>query len=345
MEHGNIRHKLSEYIDGSVTDTEKAEIEAHVRDCPACSDALRELLKTLEHIKTVEEVKPTASKTGEIMAGLGAEEERKKPFLRKLFLPIRVKLSVQALALLFLTIIAIYLYRNIPPPAGLPEAPSESFSAGRSPSALVPPEGAKTRAGETVGPASPAGHVAQRPAYKSLDMRLEYELPKPAASTPQAVAPFAPVGPASRAREAAVQGKKTSRQPTLAQKRAGPSADVSLTREATKKPGFETGQAKDFTPGREVHGRLERIVLASYKDGKPSLVETRRILDSRSIPVAEERFDEKGNRHGIQREYYESGQVKVEAAYSHGNLVWRKAFDPAGKELSKPATNGRFLTH
>ncbi len=51
VKHNDIRHKLSEYIDGSASDTEKAEIEKHVRDCPACSDALRELRKTVEHIK------------------------------------------------------------------------------------------------------------------------------------------------------------------------------------------------------------------------------------------------------------------------------------------------------
>ncbi len=58
MGHKEIRHRLSEYIDGSLTDEEKLEMEAHLRTCSACNDAFRELQKTIEHIKNVEEVEP-----------------------------------------------------------------------------------------------------------------------------------------------------------------------------------------------------------------------------------------------------------------------------------------------
>jgi anti-sigma factor RsiW len=60
MEHSDIRHKLSEYIDGSVSNKERVEIEAHLETCTTCSNVLRELLKTVEYIETIQEMEPPA---------------------------------------------------------------------------------------------------------------------------------------------------------------------------------------------------------------------------------------------------------------------------------------------
>ena len=76
MDHNDIRHKLSEYIDGSVTAEEKSYIEEHLKTCSACSDALHELQKTVEHIKTVEEVEPPAWMTQKIMANVAPLKQR-----------------------------------------------------------------------------------------------------------------------------------------------------------------------------------------------------------------------------------------------------------------------------
>ena len=46
MDHNDMRHRLSEYLDGSVTADEKSSIEEHLKTCSACSDALHELQKT-----------------------------------------------------------------------------------------------------------------------------------------------------------------------------------------------------------------------------------------------------------------------------------------------------------
>ncbi len=115
MDHNDIRHKLSEYLDGSVTAEEKSSIEEHLKTCSACSDALHELQKTVEHIKSVEEVEPPAWMTQKIMANVRAAEEERKGLFRRLFHPLSVKLPIQAVAVLFLAVTAFYIYQNMSP--------------------------------------------------------------------------------------------------------------------------------------------------------------------------------------------------------------------------------------
>src|SRR5574341_1754537 len=95
MDHTEIRHKLSEYIDNSVTPEERAAIEQHLGICMECSDALRELQKTVEHIKTIDEVEPPSWMTRKIMAKVRAEAEKRNLFQR-LFYPPAIKLPIQA---------------------------------------------------------------------------------------------------------------------------------------------------------------------------------------------------------------------------------------------------------
>jgi len=201
MGHHRVRHQLSEYIDGSVTAEEKREIEEHLRTCPACGDALRELKKTIEHIKTAEEVEPPAWMTQQTMAKIRATAKKRQGFFHLLSLPLHVKLPIQAVAILFLAVTVFYIYRNIQPTAKYEETPTEQFSTGEK--ATIPgPESpeqkpsvtAKGELGKAKDFSLRSQKVPQTPEYKSLDMRQEYESPqapvpapaKPAEQPPQA---------------------------------------------------------------------------------------------------------------------------------------------------------------
>jgi predicted integral membrane protein DUF2275/putative zinc finger protein len=174
MDHNDIRHKLSEYIDGSVTAEEKSSIEEHLKTCSACGDALRELQKTVEHIKSVEEVEPPAWMTQKIMANVRAEAEERNGLFRRLFYPLSVKLPIQAVAVLFLAVTAFYIYRNIQPVPS--EAPMQEHAATKD----VPQAAAPSRE-QTIPPEQPgrSKKAPQSPEYKSLDMKYEYEKPAP----------------------------------------------------------------------------------------------------------------------------------------------------------------------
>jgi hypothetical protein len=151
MHHDDIRHKLSEYIDGSITPEEKREIDAHLETCSSCGDALKELQKTVAHIKSVDDVEPPAWLARKIMAHVRSEAEEKngllpgvlhparsaapamskarqeqeepaahrqqekKSLLRRLLAPVFLNVPLRAVAVLFLAVTAFYIYRTIEP--------------------------------------------------------------------------------------------------------------------------------------------------------------------------------------------------------------------------------------
>lgn len=176
MEHNDIRHKLSDYIDGSISAEERTAIEEHIKTCTLCSDALRELQKTVEHIKTIEEVDSPAWMTQKIMAKVREESQQTKGFFAKWFLPLSVKLPIQAVAVLFLAVTALYIYRNIPSAIRPSEAPMPEFTARQE----APQAGIrKDEIGKAHESASRPQQVPQSPGYRSLDMKPEYETPAP----------------------------------------------------------------------------------------------------------------------------------------------------------------------
>ncbi len=189
MDHNDIRHKLSEYLDDAVSTNEKTEIEKHLESCEQCGAALSELRKTVEHIKTVEEVEPPAWMTQKIMANVRAAAEEKKSWSQRLFFPLPGRLPLQTVAVVFLAIAAYTIYQTMQPAPKYSEAPSEQFSPERravSP-ALKSPEPARQKSvqdkpAQEVDASSPATEAPQAPRYKALDMKPEYE--KPALTEP-----------------------------------------------------------------------------------------------------------------------------------------------------------------
>ena len=179
MEHNDVRHKLSEYIDDSISIEERAAIEEHLKTCDRCSNALTELRKTVEHVKALEEVEAPLWMTQKIMAQVRADTE-KKTWAQRLFQPLLIKLPIQAIAVAFLAIGAFYMFKNTQP-APLPsEVGTQDFAAERS--APPPSQAKKDKHAGAYDAAPRAQRAPQAPEYKALDMKQEYE--KPAAPRP-----------------------------------------------------------------------------------------------------------------------------------------------------------------
>jgi len=205
MKHDDIRHRLSEYIDGSVTPEERAAIEAHLKTCPQCSSALEELRKTIEHVKTIEEIEPPSWMTQKIMATVRAEAEEKKGFFQRFFLPLRIKLPIQAVAVLFLAITAYYINQTRQPTSERSEAPLREFAARNE---APPVSNAQDKLAKANGSEVRSKKVGQAPEYKALDMKLEYE--KPAAPIPRAGAAAPAPVPAKDAEQSALPHEEAS---------------------------------------------------------------------------------------------------------------------------------------
>jgi hypothetical protein len=243
MEHNDIRHRLSEYIDGSVMGEERAAIEAHLKTCTQCTDALQELRKTIEHIKTVEEIDPPAWMTQKIMAKVHAAAEEKKSLFQRLFYPLIVKLPIQAVAIVFLAITAFYIYRNIQPATGPSEAPSQEFDA-KTPA--PPADSAQDKLAKAERPAPRSKQIPQTPAYKALDMKQEYEKPPQPTLQGQATAPPpAPAVPATPAEQPMPAQKEVASLKAAASQAGAPAA---ISEQATGIASHAEKKSKSAAP-------------------------------------------------------------------------------------------------
>jgi hypothetical protein len=125
MDCNNIQEKFSAYLEGIASSEEKAVIDEHLRSCQKCGETLADLKKTLEYIQSLEDVEAPQWLTQKVMAKVKAEAEPKKGIFQKLFYPLHIKLSIEAVATVLIAIAAIYIFKTIQPDMKFVKAPSE----------------------------------------------------------------------------------------------------------------------------------------------------------------------------------------------------------------------------
>jgi len=312
MQHDDIRHRMSEYLDGSVTAQDKAEIEDHLKTCPECENALNELRKAIEQIKSIEEIDPPAWITQKIMAKVRIVAEEKKSLFQRLFFPLSIKVPIQAVAVVFLTITAFYIYRDIQPTAKFAELPFPSRQKKEAKQEPPPAPVTNRQVNKSDDFLLRSKQVPQTPGYNALDMSQEYVAPAPPTLKSQ-LAVSAPAKPA----ELPPSEKKDVVS-------AGAATQVKVKRESVA----SMKNAKEPIAKAEADRRLERDIIETYANGNPKVVITYIIINSQKKKLAEERFTLDGERQGIQKEYYASGQLKIEAQYGYGKLVWYVEYGP-----------------
>jgi len=127
MQCSDVREKLSAYLEGIVSPEEKPLIDEHLKVCERCSEALADLKKALELVRNLEEVEPPPWMTQKVMARVRSETEVKGGILQKIFYPLHIKLPVEALAVIFVALMSVHVYRTMQPEMKLTEAPLEEI--------------------------------------------------------------------------------------------------------------------------------------------------------------------------------------------------------------------------
>jgi hypothetical protein len=112
MEHGEIRQKLAAYLDNAVSDEEKEEIKRHLGRCGSCRGEIADLELTVRYLKNLPEVDPPPWMAEKILAKVRDETTEETTLWRRLFFPLHLKLPIEALALLFLSVTGYYLTRT-----------------------------------------------------------------------------------------------------------------------------------------------------------------------------------------------------------------------------------------
>jgi hypothetical protein len=209
----DARDRLSARLDDALDAAERHTLDAHLAGCADCRRELEQLRATTALLGRLPSVRAPAGFVDRVMA-----EAYRPPWPRRLldalFVPLRVKLPLEAAAVLLVGVSALYVHQRTPEvrelarqeapaPSPVPPAvpPAPSSETVTTPSGAAPPlAGATDRArdGERAQNKQRAASEAKRKPAKDAAPREEAQPPGPAAvERPPAGAQAAP-GPAAR---------------------------------------------------------------------------------------------------------------------------------------------------
>lgn len=115
MDCSDVRNILNEHIEGNCDPRQQALIKEHLRSCEQCMLYASELKKTIETLQGLDEIEPPVWLTTKVMKKIQEKASPRKSWIEKLFYPLHIKLPLEALATLLITVAAIFIFKNIGP--------------------------------------------------------------------------------------------------------------------------------------------------------------------------------------------------------------------------------------
>jgi anti-sigma factor RsiW len=122
MECDKIQEILPAYLEGLASPAESEMVSSHLASCPECNSTVKALMKSQKLIANLEDVEPPPWLKTRIMARLeeGIEQEEAEGWsfrrLKDLLLyPLKVKIPLQAFAVLVVAVVAVYVYKTTQP--------------------------------------------------------------------------------------------------------------------------------------------------------------------------------------------------------------------------------------
>jgi hypothetical protein len=283
----DARESLSAFLDEALAPDERRGVEAHLEGCAECRRELERLRQTVALLHRVEPARAPVGFVDRVAAAA-----RPRPWYRRaaaaVFLPLSIKLPVEATALVMVALLAVYVFERTP----LQQAAREEAPRQEEPSAQLADKVARPEpSGRRPAPAAPAPGVRGQDRRDALTYRdvpptaptpppaVSVPVPPPPAAAPPPVAATQPgaktetpsetkVGsvapPEAESRQKAAEGAARSlgtdsTAPRLAAKRAQPSADV-IARVAVKDrdaAGRDLAQLITRVGGSETQRRQE----------------------------------------------------------------------------------------
>lgn len=277
MEHTDIRRKLSAYLDGALGAADRAKIYAHLAGCGSCRKALSDLERTIGRLKSLPELEPPPWLHARIMARVREEALPQQAFWRRIFLPLQVKLPLEAFAIVFICITGYYIARMTAPQAPL----TTPFPAPQEKAQPAPqhPTAPSTKAPvKALPPAPQAAPGIPAPIPQHKEGILTYAPPPPPAAS--ATAPSLPEADsvaadkwveAQREAEWAARRDSYNASSRMAQKRAMPDETRYSTRSSGTSPG--AGASRELWPERSEPEAMEERAASPNPAEQPRQIE------------------------------------------------------------------------
>jgi len=127
MECTKTQDMLSSYLDGDLSDREQEEIAGHIRQCSRCAEEERALRETLSLLRNL----PAEAAPPELLEGvrLRIAEKTVVPLWKKVFLPVHIKIPLEAAAVVLVFLLVYGIQKEMPVKTPVP-SPSASAESG-----------------------------------------------------------------------------------------------------------------------------------------------------------------------------------------------------------------------
>ena len=124
--HDDIRRMLSAYSGDDLSESDRLLVERHLADCQECRAQLAQLQQLRAVLRELPDVEPPPWLVSRIMAQVRDEHEAvpQRSWIQRLFLPLKTKLPIEALALVVVCVTAWYLLQQVERGQQLAQAPA-----------------------------------------------------------------------------------------------------------------------------------------------------------------------------------------------------------------------------
>ncbi len=111
MTCNEVHTRLSEYLEHLLDEESSRSVQSHLSSCPRCRSEAEALAQSIRSVSSLPPLEPPPGFAHTVMARV--REETSRPSLwARLFLPIRIKVPLHAMALLLIGVFSIYLYQT-----------------------------------------------------------------------------------------------------------------------------------------------------------------------------------------------------------------------------------------
>ena len=177
--HEEIRSMLAAMAGGDLSKTDQSLLEQHLVECLTCRAELAQLQLVVQTVRETPDLEPPPWLATRIMARVKEEQGSHRSWFARLFLPLQIKLPLEALALVMICATTWYVMQDVnrsqqrpavPPaaeaPAADPAREADKVSDAQAPHATVPvtpPSVPVAPKAESPPSATPLRPVAQKP--------------------------------------------------------------------------------------------------------------------------------------------------------------------------------------
>ncbi|MFQ5847640.1 MAG: zf-HC2 domain-containing protein [Candidatus Methylomirabilales bacterium] len=121
----DIQGRLSAYLEDELEPAARRAVEDHVQKCTGCRTELTLLRQTVSALQSLEEIDVPPRLTAAIQAGVSARgHSRWRKVASRVFFPLHIKLPLEAVAVLLISLGAVYLFRSTPELTRGPQPPA-----------------------------------------------------------------------------------------------------------------------------------------------------------------------------------------------------------------------------